>query len=78
MLGHDEAKLISKTRPEKHTKHCVLEKDGGKDGSPAAAAGAPAAESNPPAADGPGNDPSEPGPLPSRRGSCSLPVGHTG
>ncbi len=20
---HDEAKLISKTRPEKHTKHCV-------------------------------------------------------
>ncbi len=24
---HDEAKLISKTRPEKHTKHCVLEKD---------------------------------------------------
>ncbi len=25
--AHDEAKLISKTRPEKHTKHCVLEKD---------------------------------------------------
>ncbi len=24
--GHDEAKLISKTLPEKHTKHCVLEK----------------------------------------------------
>jgi hypothetical protein len=23
---HDEAKLISKTLPEKHTKHCVLEK----------------------------------------------------
>ncbi len=27
LASHDEAKLISKTLPEKHTKHCVLEKD---------------------------------------------------
>jgi hypothetical protein len=24
---HDKSKLISKTRPEMHTKHCMLEKD---------------------------------------------------